>query len=61
MTEQLINPLVGEAIRFYGTIVGTPGVSTEILEMCNKNIKKLLDTIEPKLRSLTAQEAGIIT
>lgn len=46
---------IAEMIRFYGSIVGTEGVSEEIKKLCNANILKLLDKIQPKVVEITGK------
>ncbi len=53
--EAIVDFEVAEMIRFYGTIVGTEGVSEEIKTLCNTNIMKLLNKIQPKVVELTGK------
>lgn len=46
---------IAEMIRFYGSIVGTEGVSDEIKTLCNTNIMKLLNKIQPKVVEMTGK------
>ena len=49
-------------IEKLGALVATPGVSAEVQEVANQQIKKLIDdVIAPSLTSLTAKSVGIIT
>ena len=59
--EAITNFEVAEKVRFYGSIVGTEGVSKEIQDLCNKNIMRLLQSIQPELDNITAKKAGLIT
>lgn len=59
--EPIIDFELAEQVRFYGTIVGTTGVSEKVLEHCNKNLLKLLEAIQPGTDKLTAKKAGLIT
>lgn len=59
--DTLVDYELAEQIRFYGSLVGTTGVSKEVNEICNKNIIKLLKAMQPSVDKLTAQKAGIIT
>lgn len=49
---------VAEMVRFYGSIVGTEGVSDKIKDICNNNIEALLKTVQPNVTKITS---GIIT
>lgn len=53
--EAIVDFEVAEMIRFYGTIVGTEGVSEEIKTLCNTNIMKLLNKIQPKVVELAGK------
>lgn len=59
--EPIIDFEIAELVRFYGSIVGTEGVSEEIQKKCNKNIFSLLETLEPSLKKKLANKAGLIT
>ena len=61
MIDQIVDVEVAELVRFYGSIVGTEGISKEIQKLCNDNIQVLLDAIQPKIAKVTAKSAGIIT
>lgn len=53
--EAIVDFEIAEMIRFYGTIVGTEGISQEIKDLCNTNIMKLLDKVQPKVTQLTGK------
>lgn len=59
--EPIIDFEIAELVRFYGSIVGTEGISKDIQDQCNINILRLIDTLQPKLDKLTASKAGLIT
>lgn len=59
--ETLTDYNLTEQVRFYGTLIGTTGMSKEVLEICNKNVLKLLQALQPGLDKLTATKAGLIT
>ncbi len=59
--EPIIDFEIAEMVRFYGTLIGTTGVSKKVQEMCNINLEKLLETMQPSVNKLTAGKAGIIT
>ena len=61
MIDQIVDIEVAEMIRFYGTLVGTPGMSDANNKLCNDNIAKLLAAIQPKVGKITAKVSGIIT
>ena len=49
-------------IEKLGALVATPGVSADVQESANQQIKKLLDdVVAPSLANLTAKSVGIIT
>lgn len=49
-----------ELIRFYGSIVSTPGISNDIKDICNTNILKLVQSVQPAVDKVTAKSAGLI-
>lgn len=55
--EGIVDFEIAELIRFYGSIVGTPGIEDRVNVLCNDNIMKLLKVVQPKLIKLTS---GII-
>jgi hypothetical protein len=59
-----MNPVVEAwiVIEKLAAIVATPGVSEEVKQSANEQIKKLLDdVVSPSLTRLSASSAGIIT
>ena len=59
-----MNPVVEAwiVIEKLAAIVATPGVSEEVKQSANEQIKKLLDdVVSPSLTKLSASSAGIIT
>jgi len=59
-----MNPVVEAwiVIEKLAAIVATPGVSDEVKQSANEQIKKLLDdVVSPSLTKLSASSAGIIT
>jgi hypothetical protein len=59
-----MNPVVEAwiVIEKLGALVATPGISEEVKQSANEQIKKLLDDIvSPSLTRLSASSAGIIT
>jgi len=63
--EPIIDFELAELVRFYGSIVGTEGVSTEVQKICNENIKAALDKLQPSfkktLQRIGTKDSGIIT
>lgn len=49
-----------ELIRFYGSIVSTPGITDEIKAICNENILKLVQSVQSAVDKVTAKSAGLI-
>ena len=59
-----MNPIIEAwiVIEKLGAIVATPGISEDVKQSANEQIKKLLDdVVSPSLTKLTATSAGIIT
>jgi hypothetical protein len=59
-----MNPIVEAwiVIEKLGALVATPGISEEVKQSANEQIKKLLDdVVSPSLTRLSASSAGIIT
>jgi hypothetical protein len=59
-----MNPVVEAwiVIEKLGALVATPGISDEVKQSANEQIKKLLDdVVSPSLTRLSASSAGIIT
>lgn len=59
-----MNPVIEAwiVIEKLGAIVATPGISEEVKQSANEQIKKLLDdVVSPSLAKLSATSAGIIT
>jgi len=59
-----MNPVVEAwiVIEKLAAIVATPGVSEDVKQSANEQIKKLLDdVVSPSLTRLSASSAGIIT
>jgi hypothetical protein len=52
---------IWQLINAYGALVATPGIAPKSIALCNKNIERLLDSIQGRVDKLTAQKAGIIT
>lgn len=59
--EPITNFEIAEKVRFYGSIVGTEGISEDIQKLCNKNIMRLLEAVQPELDKITSSKAGLIT
>jgi len=63
--EPIIDFELAELVRFYGSIVGTEGVSEEVQKICNENIKAALDKLQPSfkktLQRIGTKNAGLIT
>lgn len=63
--EPIIDFELAELVRFYGSIVGTEGVSKEVQTICNENIKAALDKLQPSfkktLQRIGVKDAGLIT
>lgn len=59
--QPIIDFELAEIIRFYGTLCGTLGVSEDVQKICNKNLKKLLETLQPSTDKFTASKSGLIT
>lgn len=59
--QPIINFEIAEMVRFYGTLMGTPGADDKVNEICNKNLEKLLTALQPDIDKFLAQKAGIIT
>lgn len=59
--EPIIDFELAEMVRFYGTLIGTPEMSEEVTNLCNKNLYKLLQTLQPSVDRFTARKSGIIT
>jgi len=55
--DAIVDFEVAEMIRFYGSIVGTEGVSDKVKKTCNDNIEALLKVVQPKVTQITS---GII-
>lgn len=59
-----MNPIIEAwiVIEKLGAIVATPGISEDVKQSANEQIKKLLDdVVSPSLTKLSATSAGIIT
>jgi hypothetical protein len=46
-------------IEFYGSIASTTDISQETKDLCNKNIARLLDSLQPTVELITAGLSGI--
>lgn len=58
-----MNPVIEAwiVIEKLGALVATPGVSEEVKESANEQIRKLLDdVVAPSLVQLTAKKAGLV-
>jgi hypothetical protein len=59
-----MNPVVEAwiVIEKLGALCATPGISKDVQDAANEQIKKLLsDVVSPSLAQLSAKSAGIIT
>ena len=61
MIEPIVNYEIVELTRHFGSIVGTPGISEEVLIECNKHILKLVKCLEANVNKATAANSGLIT
>jgi len=59
--EPIIDYELAEQVKFYGTLIGTTGMSEDVLKLCNKNLLKLLQALQPGVDKLTAKKSGLIT
>ena len=63
--EPIIDFELAELVRFYGSIVGTEGVSEDVQKICNENIKAALDKLQPSfkktLQRIGIKDSGLIT
>jgi len=59
--QEIMDIQLAEQARFYGTIIGTTGMSEDVLKICNKNLVKILQALQPGVDKLTASKAGLIT
>jgi len=59
MTKELEYKL-NELTRFYGSIVGTPGISKDVQEHCNSQLFKLVKAFDPVMQEITAEVSGLI-
>lgn len=59
--EPIIDYELSEMVRFYGTLIGTTGMDAAVIALCNENLLKLLQAMQPGVTKLTAKKAGIIT
>lgn len=50
---------INEQIRFFGSLVGTQGLSEENNNVANEYLNKLLIAAKPAIDKLTASAAGI--
>lgn len=48
-----------ESIRFFGSIVGTEGVSKEVKEKANDYLLKLVNSLESSVNEATATASGL--
>ena len=61
MIEPIVNYEIVELTRHFGSIVGTPGISEEVLKECNKYLLKLVKCMEANVNKVTATNSGLIT
>lgn len=63
--EPIVDFELAELVRFYGSLVGTEGVSEEVQKICNKNLKIALEKLQPSFdKTMTrvgSKTAGLIT
>ncbi len=59
MTAQTHEQIIG-SIDFYGRIIGTPGMSEDVLKLSNKQLLRLLEKLNPVIDSLCADASGLI-
>lgn len=63
--EPIVDFELAELVRFYGSIVGTEGVSEEVQKICNKNIQLALEKLQPNfektMKRIGTKNAGLIT
>ena len=52
---------MAESIRFFASLVGTPGVDQENVRVANDYIRILLQAMENSVREASAKAAGITT
>lgn len=58
--NQSIDYEVIELTRHFGSIVGTAGVSIEVIEECNKQLLKLVKCLSKNVDKATAANSGLI-
>lgn len=52
---------IAESIRFFASLVGTPGVDAENVRIANDYIRVLLQSMESGVTEVKAKAAGITT
>ena len=48
-----------ESIRFFGSLVGSEGVSEDAKDIANDYIERLLKALEPSVQETTASSIGL--
>lgn len=61
MIQPIIDFEIQEFVRFYGALIGTPGMSQEIVDRCNTKLKELLDRADQDVTKYLATKSGLIT
>ncbi len=60
MTSETFYQIV-ELTKHFGAVVGTPGISEDVQKKCNKQLLRLIESLDSLVDKALATNAGLIT
>ena len=63
MTERdiILSQTIFQVVNQLGALIATPGISEEVKDAANKQIKKLLSQLDPVISKMSLASSGILT
>ena len=63
MTEReiILSQTIFQVVNQLGALIATPGISEEVKDAANEQIKKLLSQLDPVISKMSLASSGILT